>query len=87
MKKILLMLLIITNCSFIFSQENYRIESFGNRSILLSGNITGSVEDLGLTYYNPARLALLKTPTFSINAKAYEFNLITLKNAIDIKTN
>lgn len=85
MKKVLLMLLIITNCSFILSQENYRIENFGNRSILLNGNVTGSVEDLGLTYYNPARLALLENPTFSINAKAYEFNQITLKNAVDIK--
>lgn len=85
MKKILLMLLlIISNCSFIFSQDNYRIENFGNRSLLLSGNVTGSVEDLGLTYYNPARLALLENPTFSINAKAYEFNSITLKNAIEV---
>lgn len=86
MKKILLMLLlIISNCSFIFSQDNYRLENFGSRSILLSGNVTGSVEDLGLTYYNPARLALLDDPTFSINAKAYEFNQITLKNAVDVK--
>jgi len=86
MKKTLLMLLlIISNCSIILSQDNYRLENFGNRSILLSGNVTGSVEDLGLTYYNPGRLALLDDPTFSINAKAYEFNQITLKNAVDVK--
>ena len=86
MKKIVLMLLlIISNCSFIFSQDNYRIENFGNRSILLNGNVTGSVEDLGLTYYNPARLALLDNPTFSVNAKAYEFNQVTLKNAVEVK--
>ena len=86
MKKILLMLLlIISNCWVVFSQDNYRIENFGNRSLLLSGNVTGSVEDLGLTYYNPARLALIENPTFSINAKAYEFNSITLKNTVDVK--
>lgn len=86
MKKILLMLLlIISNCSIILSQDNYRLENFGNRSILLSGNVTGSVEDLGLTYYNPGRLALLDDPTFSINAKAYEFNQITLKNTVEVK--
>jgi len=51
MKKILLMLLlIISNCWVVFSQDNYRIENFGNRSLLLSGNVTGSVEDLGSTY-------------------------------------
>ena len=62
------------------SQRNYNQENFGNRSLLLSGNVTGSVDDLGLTYYNPARIALIKDPVFSINAKAYQLNSINFKN-------
>jgi len=61
-------------------QGYYNQENFGNRSILLSGNVTGSVEDLGLTYYNPARLALVEKPVFTINAKAYQYSSIKLKN-------
>ena len=63
-----------------FSQGYYNEENFGNRSILLSGNVTGSVDDLGLTYYNPARLAIIEEPVFSINAKAYQYSSLKLKN-------
>lgn len=61
-------------------QGYYNSENFGNRSLLLSGNVTGSVDDLGLTYYNPARIALLESPAFSINAKAYQVSSLSLKN-------
>ena len=63
-----------------FGQGYYNSENFGNRSLLLSGNVTGSVDDLGLTYYNPARIALLESPTFSISAKAYQVSSLSLKN-------
>jgi hypothetical protein len=63
------------------AQGYYNRENFGNRSLLLSGNVTGSVEDLGLTYYNPARIALVEAPSFSINAKAYQVSSLSLKNA------
>ena len=63
-----------------FGQGYYNSENFGNRSLLLSGNVTGSVDDLGLTYYNPARIALLESPSFSINAKAYQVNSLKLEN-------
>ena len=62
------------------SQGYYNRENFGNRSLLLSGNVTGSVEDLGLTYYNPARIAMVEAPSFSINAKAYQLSSLSLKN-------
>ena len=65
---------------FIHAQGYYNNENFGNRSLLLSGNVTGSVNDLGLTYYNPARIALIENPVFSINAKAYQLSSIRLKN-------
>ncbi len=64
----------------IAAQGYYNNENFGNRSLLLSGNVTGSVNDLGLTYYNPARIAIIENPVFSINAKAYQFNSINFKN-------
>lgn len=64
----------------ITAQGYYNQENFGNRSILLSGNVTGSVDDLGLTYYNPARLALIEDPIFTINAKAYQVSTLNLKN-------
>ena len=64
----------------VFGQGNYNGENFGNRSLLLSGNVTGSVDDLGLTYYNPARIAIVENPVFSINAKAYQVSSISLKN-------
>jgi hypothetical protein len=82
MKKFLLfvfLLLFLTPC-FVLGQGNYNEENFGNRSILLSGNVTGSVEDLGLTYYNPARIALIENLDFTINAKAYQANSVIIKN-------
>ncbi len=83
MKNHLLIILIIP---FIFiggnvlAQRNYKFENFGNRSILLNGNVTGSVDDLGATYYNPARLALVEDPIFSINAKIYQLTDLKIDN-------
>ena len=42
--------------------------------------MTGSVDDLGFTYYNPARIALIDEPVFTINAKAYQFSALNIKN-------
>jgi len=74
-------LLIFISTAVLFSQGNYNQENFGNRSLLLSGNVTGSVEDLGLTYYNPARIALVENPVFSINAKGYQLSIFNITNA------
>lgn len=81
----LLMLIAIT--SGYGQQGNYNFEFYGNKSILLTGNVTGSVEDLGLAYYNPSRLIMLKDKSFSINAKAYQYDKITLNNIIVDGTN
>lgn len=65
-----------------YSQEgNYKFNNFGNRSILLAGNVTGSVSDLGLTYYNPSFLANTTNVGFSLNAKAYQLVNIKLKGS------
>jgi len=66
--------------SSIKAQGYYNDENFGNRSILLSGNVTGSVDDLGLTYYNPARLAIIEEPNFTISARAYQMGSIKIEN-------
>ena len=63
-------------------QGNYKYSNYGNRSILLSGNVTGSVEDLGLTYYNPSRLTEVENTAFAINAKAYELTSLKLINVV-----
>ena len=57
--------------------------NFGNRSILLTGNVTGSVSDLGLTYYNPSFLTSVENVGFSLNAKAYQLVNIKLKNVLN----
>ena len=63
-----------------FGQDNYKFENFGNKSILLNGNVTGSVADLGATFYNPARLALIENPGFTINAKLYELQEVKVED-------
>ena len=65
-------------------QGNYNFEHFGNRSILLLGNVTASVNDLGLTYYNPSRLASVEDPIFTINAKAYKYKKVSIEGVDDV---
>ncbi len=62
---------------------NYKFNNFGNRTILLAGNVTGSVEDFGLAYYNPARLTEIENNGFAFNARAYEYSTYKLKDPID----
>ena len=61
-------------------QGNYKFNNYGNRSILLSGNVTGSVSDIGLAYYNPARLTEIENTGFEFNAKAYQLSSLKVSN-------
>ncbi|TRZ41836.1 hypothetical protein [Robertkochia solimangrovi] len=61
-----------------YGQRSYRYENYGNKSVLLNGNVTGSVTDLGAVFYNPARLALVENPKFSIEGKFYERSMIRI---------
>ncbi len=63
-------------------QGNYKFNKFGNRSILLSGNVTGSVTDLGLVYYNPSRLTEVSSNGFAFNARAYQIASLKLSNVL-----
>lgn len=78
------LLFILFSCTLvIYAQEgNYKFNNFGNRSILLVGNVTGSVSDLGLTYYNPSFLTDVENAGFSLNAKAYQLVNIKLDSPI-----
>jgi len=61
---------------------NHWTEQFGNRSMLLSGAVIGSVSDLGLVFYNPARLAMIEKPAFVVTAKAYQWDRARLENGL-----
>ena len=78
--RIVMIILICIVPNLLLAQGYYNQENFGNRSILLTGNVTGSVDDLGLAFYNPARLALIEEPNFTINAKAYQMGNIKINN-------
>ncbi|TRZ41273.1 hypothetical protein [Robertkochia solimangrovi] len=67
-------------------QGNYNFNNYGNKSILLSGNVTGSVEDLGLAYYNPSRLAVLENTGIGFSAKAFQLTNLKLENILDSNT-
>jgi long-subunit fatty acid transport protein len=89
MRRTSLFLLVFINLAPLLAQQgNYKYNQYGNRSILLTGNVTGSVSDIGLTYYNPAKLSDIEIDGFAFNARAYQLNslkidpLITDGNAI-----
>jgi hypothetical protein len=77
-------LLILSILSAIYAQDgHYWSENYGNVSMLLSGTVNASVEDLGAVFYNPARLGLIKNPAFAISAKVYQYRTLKLQNAGD----
>ena len=61
---------------------HYWSENYGNRSMLLSGTVNASVEDLGAVFYNPGRLGLIENPAFVISAKVYEWSTIRIKDGL-----
>ncbi|MGI9546011.1 MAG: hypothetical protein ACR2MM_02150, partial [Flavobacteriaceae bacterium] len=75
-------------CSIAYAQEgNYRYESYGNQSVLLNGNVTGSAEDLGLTFYNPARLAFIEEPSIVLAGKAFQLTNYDLEDVLGSEIN
>ena len=76
--------------SLVSQEGNYTFENYGNETVLLNGNVTGSASDLGLAYYNPARLALIENPSFVISGKAYQLDKYTLtdvfQSEVDLRT-
>jgi hypothetical protein len=69
--------------NYSYGQEgNYKFENYGNEPALLTGNVTASISDLALTYYNPARLVFVDTTKFLISIKAYQFDKFTYENKL-----
>lgn len=62
---------------------HYWTEQYGNKSMLLSGTVNASVQDLGLVFYNPGRLAQIDNPAFVISAKVYELSKIRIKDGLN----
>ena len=61
---------------------NHWTEQYGNRSMLLSGAVIGSVSDLGLVFYNPGRLSLVEKPAFVLTAKAYQWDRLRMEDGL-----
>jgi len=75
-----IVILVFFSFKSLAQQGNYKFNNFGNTSILLSGNVTGSVTDIGLTYYNPSRLTEVENTSFEFNAKAYQLSSVKVSN-------
>jgi hypothetical protein len=83
MKRYLLTTILSLSVSLVWAQTgHYWTESYGTRSMLLNGVVIGSVEDLGATFYNPARLAQLSSPSFVISGKAYEYKKVKITDGL-----
>ncbi len=67
--------------------EHYWSELYGTRSMLLSGVVIGSVDDLGAVFYNPARILLPVNDAFLVSADVYEYDRLTIKNALGDQIN
>ena len=92
MNFILIITLIVGIEMRVFAQDgHYWSESYGNKSMLLSGTVNASVNDLGAVFYNPGRLGQIENPAFVISAKVYEWNTIRvedgIENGVDLKKN
>ena len=78
-----LIVFLVAGSTHLFAQDaHYWSEQFGNKSMLLGGTVNASVEDLGLVFYNPGRLAQIENPAFVISARVYEYVKIHVKDGI-----
>ncbi|WP_430816011.1 hypothetical protein [Carboxylicivirga sp. RSCT41] len=84
--RLTLFLLFVLSVSQVFAQDaHYWTEQYGTNSMLLSNSVTGSVEDLGAVFYNPARLSLIKDNAFIISGKVYQLSSYKFKTSAEEK--
>jgi hypothetical protein len=81
--KIVCILMVLTFLQVRAQDGHYWTENYGNKSMLLSGTINASVNDLGAVYYNPGRLGQIENPAFVINAKVYEWRTLKVEDGVD----
>ena len=73
---------LLASCQPVHGQDsNYWSEQYGTRSELLGGAVVGSPQDLSTTFYNPGGLAYLKTESFLLSAKAFEYKRLTAQES------
>lgn len=94
--KIIYFILILTifvgpKVKLLAQDGHYWSEDYGNKSMLLSGTVNASVNDLGAVFYNPGRLGQIENPAFVISAKVYEWSTIKVEDGVaqgvDLKKN
>lgn len=82
---------LLSQCLVLAQENHYWSQQFGARSSLLGGAVVGGVRDNSAIYYNPAAVALIKHQGLTVNANAYKFDAILVKNGagkdIDVPSN
>jgi len=64
-----------------FSQDtHYWNMQYGPRSMLLSGAVIGSVNDMSATYYNPGALGYVENPQLLLSANVYAISSLTARD-------
>ncbi|MCU4157920.1 hypothetical protein J1N10_18245 [Carboxylicivirga sp. A043] len=74
MRYIFLLTLLALIANMKAQDAHYWTEQYGTNSMLLSNSVSGSVEDLGAVFYNPARLSLIEENAFIISGKVYQLS-------------
>ncbi|MCB0483891.1 MAG: hypothetical protein KDC37_04950 [Flavobacteriales bacterium] len=64
-----------------FAQDaHYWSQQYGSRSALCGGLVVGGARDNSAVYYNPGALAFVDSTSLSVNATAYRYDMIDIKN-------
>lgn len=70
---------------------HYWDTQYGPRSMLLSGSVIGSVNDMSGTYYNPGALGYMEKPELLLSANVYAVSSLTIRDGggdgLDLETN
>jgi hypothetical protein len=70
----------ITSVPAAAQDVHYWTEQYGARSMLLSGSVIGSVNDMSAVYYNPGALGYIENPELVLSANAYQIRSINVRD-------
>ncbi len=82
MKKIILLIFMLTSISAYSQDRHYWYQQFGGRSSMLGGAVVGDVRDNSSTFYNPAALGFIENNMLSISANAYNLGYFKIDDAL-----
>ena len=77
---LILLLIILFQCTLAAQENNYWNIQYGTRSTLLGGAVIGSVSDLSATFYNPGAIALFPDVKFILSAQVYQLDKYKIKD-------